>query len=243
MIMDNRNEANQRPEKTVGRRARTLLAMALSSGLSIACAMEEPYAEKGDLQIRVSTGAAWLHRYSLLQKNPPQIALWAETTAGTFAGTLFASRKAATGTWLFSGGNPRKEALPVWSSRKASEKPDGITGASPARDFELALTPRAEMPRAFVLFAEVNHSTDFNDAYPKKAKPGEADYSGGEGGSGQPSLVYRCDVNLDAAVVCYEFTLVGHGSPDGSDGRIDADLSGVTDALDIVRRISAERKR
>ena len=222
-------------------RVLALLITALSSGVSGACAMTPLSAETGDVLIRVEAGNGWLHRFSLFQKNPPQIALWMETEEGNFAGTLFVSRKTATGKWLFNGGNPRPEALPVWMARKDSTAIDGVTGATPVSSIDIALTPKPGVsPRRFVLFAEVNHSTDFNDAFPKNAEKGSPGYSGGEGGSGQPSLVYRCVVDLDAADSDSQFILVGHGSPDGSSGDIYADLSEITGALDIVKSISAE---
>lgn len=52
---------------------------------------------------------------------------------------------------------------------------------------------------------EVNHSSDFNDSYPKNAPAGDAHYSGGKEGSGQPALIYRADVDLSKYFSYYCF--------------------------------------
>lgn len=52
---------------------------------------------------------------------------------------------------------------------------------------------------------EVNHSTDFNDCYPKNDPAGDAHYSGGKEGSGQPALIYRADEDLSKYFSYYCF--------------------------------------
>lgn len=206
------------------------------------CAMEVLQVQQGELVIRVEPGDDWLHRYRAIKKNPPQIAVWAEREDGSFAGTIFVTRKVATGNWAFNNGNPRKEALPIWKYRMQGSETDAITGASPRDSFTIAVNPQAGGEvRRFYLYAEINHSTDWNSVYPKRADRGEIGYSGGEGGSGQPSLLYRTLVDLDSSANRFVFEIVGHGSPDGSDGGVVADISSLTSALDIVSSIVAER--
>lgn len=218
-----------------------VLAALLLLTAPLACASETMQARQGEILVTVRGGNAWIHRYSLLTRNPPQVALWVEREDGSFAGTFFVTRKVATGEWPFSGGNPRKEALPVWKHRANDRDLDAVTGASPREAFSVALrATQGSAERRFYLYAEINHSTDFNDSYPKTAKPGEPGYSGGTGGSGQPSLVFRTLIDLDSPAANYAFELVGHGSPDGSSGGIDADLSSLTSALEIVESITAE---
>jgi hypothetical protein len=204
------------------------------------CAIEEVQAKTGELLVTVAPGGEWLHRYSALKKNPPQFAIWAEREDGSFAGTVFATRKVATGTWAFNGGNPRVEALPVWTHRKEGSE-DAITGATPRDSFAVAIATRdSAAERRFYFFIEVNHSTDFNASYPAGAKEGEAGYSGGKEGSGQPSILYRTLIDLDSPASRFEFTVIGHGSPDGSDGSVYPDLSTLTTALGIVESVVAE---
>jgi hypothetical protein len=89
-----------------------------------------------------------------------------------------------------------------------------------------------------VVKIEINHSTDFNEAFPKLAKEGESNYSGGKEGSGQPAIVYTANVDLLSGEKSFEANLIGHSSPDGSSGEINEDTSGLTTALHIVKRIT-----
>lgn len=243
-------------------RAVPLLSLACAAAVAAAsCATAVVSPREGELAVRVRTGSAWMHDFSAWQRNPPQFVLWAERADGSFGGTVFATRKAATEGWIFNGGNRRAEALPVWGRRrgvraadgvylptKEEPLPDAVCGATPKGDFLVALKPEADEAtgaelRTFWLYAEVNHSTDYNGSYPEGAKRGEAGYSGGDGGSGQPSVVYRAWIDLDAAPARFVFQPIGHGSPDGSDGDVAEDLSSLTSALRIVDGIDAELVR
>ena len=44
------------------------------------------------------------------------------------------------------------------------------------------MSPTGKLKK-FIVKIEINHSTDFNDAYPKSAKEGDANYSGGKKGA------------------------------------------------------------
>jgi hypothetical protein len=91
-----------------------------------------------------------------------------------------------------------------------------------------------------VVYLEVNASTDFNAAYPADATPGASNYSGGEWGSGQPSLVYAVTVDTERSRQTGDtgrFRLAGHGSPDGSDGRLYPKLGGITTARSILESV------
>ena len=79
---------------------------------------------------------------------------------------------------------------------KAKPLADGITGASPKGDKSIQIYP-GNLDRPFVVKAEFNHSVDFNDFYPKHAKEGDANYSGGKDGCGLPSEVYAATVYPD----------------------------------------------
>jgi hypothetical protein len=114
---------------------------------------------------------------------------------------------------------------------------DAITAASPKGDFHLKTRTSGDVTK-FVVLAEVNNSADFNDAFPIDAAPGSPGYSGGAWGSGQPSVVYAATVDLSSPATSWELIPVGHGSPDGTHGAINPDLSGLTTAKDIVKRIT-----
>ena len=207
-----------------------------------------------DLKISIEKGEEWMHDFPLFlginKKNPPQIAIWTEDTEGHYLSTIYVTHKIATQSWQASGGNRRKEALPHWCYQrgvqyedglylptKKSPFTDGISGATPKGSFDVRITPVGKAKR-FIVKAEINHSTDFNDAYPKSAKKGDVHYSGGKEGSGQPALVYAAEVDLTSNEKVFAAKLIGHSSPDGSNGDITEDTSSLTTALHIVKSIT-----
>lgn len=233
-----------------------LLALAglLTLGLCGSCKKEALQYGSGDLQVKIGQGANWLHDFPLFlgikRKNAPQVAVWIENVSGRYLSTVYATDKIATQSWMASGGNRRKEALPAWCHARGvqyedglylptKKRPlaDGISGATPRGSFDVKLSSKGA-PRQFVVKVEVNHSTDFNEFYPKDAKEGEPGWSGGDMGSGQPALVYAARIDLDSGIKEYEAKLIGHSSPDGTDGTVDPDVSTLTSALDIVERIT-----
>ena len=201
------------------------------------CQQELIEYEKEDVKVCIEQGEQWLHDFPLFlginKKTPPQIAVWLEDTQGNYL-----------------SGNRRKEALPHWCySRgikyddglylptKKEPLTDGISGATPQGSFDIKLSPTTALKK-FVVKIEINHSTDFNEAFPKLAKEGETNYSGGKEGSGQPAIVYTANVDLLSGEKSFEANLIGHSSPDGSSGEINEDTSGLTTALHIVKRIT-----
>lgn len=235
-----------------------MLFFVITSVMMMSCSNEHMEYQAGDLSVCIEAGDGWLHDYPLFlgikKKNPPQVAVWLEDADGHYLGTLYASKKIATQGWVSAGGNRRKEALPYWCFQrgvvyddglylptKSQPLVDGMSGATPRTDFDVRLKNKTGL-RHFYVMVEVNHSIDFNDRYSKDKKEGEPDYSGGPEGSGQPALVYRADVNLDSASTSFDAVLIGHSSADGTDGRLYDDLTGITSALTIVKRITVNVK-
>ncbi len=225
---------------------KTIILAASMALIGHSCSKEQLTYESGDLSIGIEAGTGWLHDYPLFlginKKNPPQIAIWAEDTDGHYIATLYASRKIATQGWVGAHGNPRKEALPYWS-HKCGTLPlvDVLTGATPRETFHVRMKDKTPM-RRFNILVEVNHSIDWNDAYPEGAAVGTPSYSGGTEGSGQPSIIYKVSIDTDSCTRTFGATVLGHGSPDGSDGDLHRDMDGITTALTIVRRISVTVK-
>ena len=158
----------------------------------------------------------------------PQIAVWIEDPDGRYIETLYVTEKAGTQGWRGSSDIRRPESLPCWSHRRGVVYPDGlfmptrenpltdaVTAASPAGNFRLMTRVPKEISR-FVIMAEINNPDD----------------------SDQPSIIYAATVDLSSGSTTWELTPVGHGSPDGKDGSINPDLSGLTTAKDIIRRIT-----
>lgn len=235
--------------KTISSISALVLACALSS-----CSEKAVEYGHGCLAVHIEQGSAWKHDFPLFLgikvKNTPQIAVWTEDMQGNYLSTVYVTEKTATQGWQMAGGCRRKEALPVWSHARGiryddglymptGEKPlpDGISGATPHGSFTVRLDTVNGLKK-FVVKIEINHSTDFNSYYPKSAKEGDAGYSGGPEGSGQPAIVYQANVDLTKGNTTFEATLTGHGSPDGSDGEIYTDISELTSALEIVKRIT-----
>jgi hypothetical protein len=215
------------------------------------CAEDLVCYDQGDVKILIEKGDEWLHDFPLFagikKKNPPQIAIWIEEPNGDYITTVYVSHKAATGSWQGSSGNRRKESLPVWSHARGvrysdglflptKKEPltDGISGATPHGSFDVKLRS-VENLRQFVVKIEVNHSTDWNDNYPQKAKEEDENYSGD---SGQPAVVYAAMIDLDSNQKKYTATLIGHSNPDGSNGEIHANTSSLTSALNIIKEIT-----
>ena len=206
----------------------------------------------GDIKIKIETGEHWLHDFPLFlglsKKNPPQFAVWLEDTSGNYITTVFVTYKIATKGWLLNKGNRRKEALPHWCHKRGvvykdglllptKENPlsDGITGATPKVDKEIQIRIK-DFTGPLVIKAEFNHSTDFNDFFPKNATEGDDNYSGGKEGSGQPAVVYAATIYPNQQNTFLK--LIGHSSVDGSDGIIYSDLEKLTTAKSIIKQIS-----
>ena len=55
---------------------------------------------------------------------------------------------------------------------------------------------------------------------------------------GQPALVYAAEVDLTSGKKEFTAKLIGHSSPDGSNGDLTKDTSSLTTALHIVKSIT-----
>ncbi len=215
------------------------------------CQKEELSFKSGDIEIEIKTGDHWLHDFSiffgLTKKNPPQFVIWLEDISGNYISTVFTTYKIATENWQSNNGNRRKESLPHWCHQRGvvykdglllptKEQPliDGITGATPQKDKNIKISP-VNLQKPFVIKAEFNHSTDFNSNYPKGAKIGDKNYSGGKQGSGQPAVIYSATIYPETTNTVLK--LIGHSSSEGSDGDIYQDMQKLTTAKTIVKSI------
>lgn len=217
------------------------------------CSNELIVYDTGELKITVEQGEHWIHEFPLflgiVKKNPPQIAIWLTDMSGNYLATVFVSKKIATEGWI-SNTSRNKESLPAWCYARNVQYPDGlylptkkqplpdsISGATPKGSFSVKLTP-TEGFEQFKVRVEVNHSRDYNENYPD-AISGASKYSGD---SGQPALVYEAAVDLSSGNKKFEAQLIGHSSPNGSSGNIESNVSRITTALVIIKRIIVEVK-
>ena len=203
-------------------------------------------------------------------KNQPQMAFWLEDASGAYVATIYVTYRAAVQDWRASFGEKKEKikrpsALPVWVRKHAERGVESkklcaachglhkertksvegelaaMTGATPKAGFTREWTlPAGIAPGRYVVKAEINHSKDWNDAYPEKAKEKDANYSGGSMGSGQPSVIYEGVLTIGSGPSSVDLAPVGHGQPAGASGEIAKDLGSLTTALEIVKSIRAE---
>jgi hypothetical protein len=197
--------------------------------------------------IEIEEGMGYLHKLRIMPlisiKTPPQIAVWIEDVDGSYIQTLYASEKIVSGSWKKAPADKeageavtRAEALPYWSYKKSQDTADSASGATPKRS-SVINTAAAMDKGVYYIMAEVNSSADFNDYFPENANPGDWNYSGGKFGSGQPALVYKVLVDFEKPGT-YVFSLAGHSSPDGSDGSLYEDISSITTAMEIMKKMA-----
>ncbi len=208
---------------------------------------EKPAAAEGtQIALDIVPGKKWK---SIMWAGPipmtktPQIAAWVETAEGNFVATLTVTSKAATGNWFGNPEGGRPDSLPVWlaaakrtSANAGGESIDAVTSATPKAGIDVDRTVGILPGKEYRIFVEVNASFDYNADWPKKAKQGEANYSGV---NGQPSLVYSGTFTAGTpATVALE--PVGTGSVDGSSGEIASGTKGLTTALSLIKSAKAE---
>lgn len=187
------------------------------------------------------TGSMWIAVIKV--KKEPQYAVWVETADGEYVATLAVSGKTVSKDWTGAPDEGRPESLPVWSAVRAR-----ASGSDPSVDAASSATPDASQAisgsvdlvpgREYVIRLEVNHSFDYNERWPKKAKKGSPGYSGV---NGQPSLVYEGRFRAERGATVW-LVPVAQGSVDGSDGLARAGLDGLSTALEIVSSAMAEVK-
>lgn len=212
--------------------------------------LKNEMAGKG-VSINIHKGEHYLHDFKVNSvikiKTPPQMAIWVEDSQGNYIETLYATSKIVYQNWSKAPSDPaqkaqirREEALPYWTHKRGKNQvvPDTVTSATPKGN-SIINTKLGTTKEQYIILAEINMSTDFNEYYPKEAKPGEDNYSGGEFGSGQPAVIYAAAINA-ADKKTYELVPIGHSSPDGSDGNLYKDLSKLTTAKDIIEKITFE---
>ncbi|ADK86619.1 hypothetical protein Deba_3266 [Desulfarculus baarsii DSM 2075] len=157
----------------------------------------------------------------------------------------------------------RPEALPIWAAaHQRSGRPerqqcaachdqhqreeidpaarkalDAISGATPQTSFSRNVNLPADFaPGRYLIRLEVNHSWDYNQAYPEDTEPDSPGYNGQ---SGQPSVLWQGELTVGAAASQARLHPVGHGAPGGQSGRITFDKDGLDSALGILSAVTA----
>jgi len=184
---------------------------------------------KKQLKISISKGKQWEHSFKLFGMikitTTPQIVIWREDEEGNLIETLY-----LTGKMKKIG---RYEALPYWAHKadyfKQKNQFDLITSASPKGSTEINVNVKLNQMK-YRVCAEVNHSYDYNEFFPKVGKK-HPKYSKT---NGQASLIYKSDLILPEDTGNFVLKETGYGEANGSTGKLYSDISMLTTAREIV---------
>lgn len=191
------------------------------------------------------------------EKTYPSFVFWLETTDGKYIQTLYTTKSVATGVYghgsdgigkwkTVEGEAIRPASLPYWLHKRGIFSrdsllvptmefpvPDAYTGATPKSDFILDTKSDIELGDKFVVLMEINQPWDWNEFWTNNKYPDNSDYKT----SCQPSLIYSVTIDLKSDETEYYLNPVGHGHYAGENGRLYTDLSTITTALQIVKKV------
>ncbi len=235
----------------------------LSLLLALSVLLPLPALAGDQLTISVTPGDHWVHSRTwkgVPLKTRPQMAFWIADLDGNLVQTLYVTRRVGRQSWLggaFTGEKRdemrRASALPVWGHARGVQAGDGVflptrdeplpdaeTGATPQGGFTRTLElPDDLAPGTYHVFAEINQSLDYNDTWAEGLAEDDPHWSGGEYGSGQPSVVMRAEIQVGGEFHYEHLVVLGLGHPSGGDGMVGDDVSTLTTALQIVDAVVA----
>jgi len=190
--------------------------------------------------------------------NHPTFVIWIEDLDGNFIKTLYITNSYARGVFGYKmvgdtawvsekGASHQPAALPYWTYRKGVIKDtlliptprhpyvDALTTVTPLTDFELRAGAKQLFDKYRVLL-EVNQPWDWNKFWINNKFPDSPAYKH----SAQPSLVYA--VTIDGSSSAYYLNPIGHGDAKGESGKLFTNISTITTAKDIFRKVMVEIK-
>ncbi|MDD3875911.1 MAG: hypothetical protein PHT69_04780 [Bacteroidales bacterium] len=192
------------------------------------------------------------------EHNYPLMAIWLEDMDGNYVQTLYVAKSVAkayfrhgdrsSGRWM-PGPIRRPAALPYWAHKRGVQEsdglfvptqetaiPDALTGATPQGNFVLKTKTDDKDLSSFKILFEINQSWDWNRYWNNSKYPFDNDYKS----SSQPALVYEAIINSENPNQEIELKLIGHSHYAGRTGELFTDVSTITSALDITKRISVK---
>jgi hypothetical protein len=141
----------------------------------------------------------------------------------------------------------RPAALPYWAHQRnvlnefgtynpTKNHPviDGYTGATPIASFILHTKTGRPLKGKYKIMLELNQCWDWNEYWTNDKYPNDIEYKT----SSQPALVYSVDIDTNNPKTFYVMKPVGHSHYAGADGSLTPDLSTITTALKIAKRIT-----
>jgi hypothetical protein len=184
-----------------------------------------------------------------LSKKGCQLAIWIVNEKGEFVDTVYVTRKTAIKGLGNRGGElddrmggSRLSVLPVWAYQrgvdygggnvyppKDKSLVDAITSATPkAGEFVRTWHPTKNLKLGtYTYYIEVNKSFDDNEHH---------NYSWYRG---QPSVVWQGKITVGSKASKSEAKIIGHGDVAGANGSISSDLSTLTTALHLIKKVGA----
>lgn len=179
------------------------------------------------MELSVEPGEVWQDQMKLLVfsvDKTPQMAAWIEDNQGHYVSTITVTK--------YSSKPPHKgrpEAMPVWHHKIPNDMKqiDTVTAATSKGSVGVPMDNSSLINgQEYNVYLEVNHSFDYNDAWPRKS--GDV--------NGQPSLVYHAQF-IAGTAGRINLEPIGYGSVDGTDGNIVQGLKGITTALKIIKEV------
>ena len=188
--------------------------------------------------------------------NHPLIAIWLADEMGNYIQTLYVSESIgkgvfkhvtrANGKWM-EGEIQRPAALPYWAHQRnvvnefggynpSKKHPilDAYTGATPAASFILHTKTGKPLNGRYKVMLEINQCWDWNDYWTNDKYPNDIDYKT----SSQPAVVYSIDFDTNNLKPQYVMKAIGYSHYSGVDGSLTYDLSTLTTALRIAKKIT-----
>jgi len=86
----------------------------------------------------------------------------------------------------------------------------------------------------YKIMLELNQCWDWNEYWTNDKYPTDVEYKT----SSQPALVYEVDIDTNHLKSQYDMKPIGHSHYSGADGSLDPDLSTITTALKIAKKIT-----
>ncbi|MEI7502012.1 MAG: hypothetical protein WCJ61_01895 [Paludibacter sp.] len=190
------------------------------------------------------------------EHNHPLFAIWLADENGKYIQTLFVCESVghgifvranrSSGKWM-GGEIQRPATLPYWAHQRGvinqygtylptPKQPivDAYTGATPSSSFVLNTKTEKTLSGKYKVMLEINQSWDWNEFWANDLYPGDNEYRT----SSQPALVYAVDIDTNNPASNYIMNPVGHSHYSGADGSLTTDLSTITTALKIARKIT-----
>jgi len=199
-----------------------------------------------------------IHFYAGKSHNHPSMAIWLETMEQEFIQPLYVTKSFGTGVYRYGktkdnqweeGQKRYKAALPFFIHKwtKSGDKgfilpspqhpvPDAYTAATPSNNFVLHTHTDSKRQEKLRLIMEINQAWDFNDYWHNAKYPDIKQYKA----SCQPSLIYAVTIDTRNPMDTYVLNPVGHGHYAGKDGKLYTDISTLTSAKDIAKRIEVK---